>query len=282
MSTAALYLKLMRPRHWVKNLFLFASPFFGGKLMDPIVALTAFPAFAAFCLGASSAYVLNDVIDLEKDSLHPSKKDRPLAGGAMGRREALVLAFFLAAASIFLAYEVEPWYVMYVLTYLAIQAAYSLYFKDVAVVDLFFIASGFVVRVVAGGAAFGITVSKWLLMTMFMISLTLAAGKRLGEVHLLNERAMEHRKSLGGYTSGFLNDILLVAASSSMMAYAMYTVEQHPRLIYTVPIVTFGLLKYLMLAKQGKGDPTDGLTQDRWLAASVAAWLLLVGLIRYA
>jgi 4-hydroxybenzoate polyprenyltransferase len=272
----------MRPRHWVKNLFLFAPPFFGGKLMDPIVALTALPAFAAFCLGASSAYVLNDVIDLDRDRLHPSKKDRPLANGAVSGREALWLAFFLAAASIALAYAVEPGYVVYVLAYLAIQAAYSLHFKDVAVVDLFFIASGFVIRVVAGGAAFRITVSKWLLLTMFMISLTLAAGKRLGEAQLLDDRAQEHRKSLGQYTSGFLNDILLVAASSSMMSYAMYTVEQFPRLIYTVPIVTFGLLKYLMLARSGKGDPTDGLMQDRWLAVSVAAWLLLVGFIRYA
>lgn len=167
------------------------------------------------------------------------------------------------------------------MAYLLIQALYSFYFKNVPLLDIFFIASGFVMRVMAGGAVFHVEVSQWLFVTMFMISVTLAAGKRLGEIRLLQERAREHRESLNQYSTALLNEILLVAASASLMTYSLYTVEQSKGLVYTVPIVVLGLFRYIMVSRLGLGDPTEALTKDRWLATIVILWLVFVAFVRY-
>ena len=268
-------------RHWIKNLFLFAAPFFGGKIFSESILIIAFPAFIAFSLCASAAYILNDIKDIENDVLHPQKKKRPVASGSIKKKHASIIAVSLGVGSFFLAYEIANTFLYYILIYMAIQVAYSLYLKNIAIVDVFCIASGFVIRVLAGGAAFNVVVSHWLLLTMFMISLVLATGKRIGELNLLNEKAEEHRKSLNYYSTSTLNEILIIASSASLVAYTLYTIEQFRSLIYTVPIVTFGLFRYIMLSKQGMGDPTDSITGDKWLALIVALWLLLVGLIRY-
>ena len=275
------YLKLLRPQHWIKNLFLFAAPFFGGRLFNEETVLMAFPAFIAFSLCASAAYIFNDIKDIENDKLHSKKMKRPVASGIISRRDASAFAFLLIVPSFILSYKIAPVFFYYILSYLSIQLLYSLYLKHIALLDIFCIASGFVIRVLAGGAAFNVAVSQWLLLTMFMISLVLAAGKRLGEFSLLNEKAEEHRKSLSYYSKGALNDIFLISASASLITYTLYTIEQFQQLVYTVPIVTFGLFRYILLTRQGKGDPVEAVTQDKWLASTVLLWLLLVGLIRY-
>lgn len=275
------YITLLRPRHWLKSLFLFAAPFFGGRLFSEGTLLKAVPVFMAFSLSASAAYIFNDIRDCENDRLHPDKEERPLPSGRISKRNAFIFALSLAAVSMFLSYKIAPAFFYYVLSYLFIQASYSVKLKNIPVVDIFCIASGFIIRVLAGGAAFNVEVSQWLLLTMFMISLVLATGKRFGEINRLDDKAVNHRKSLSYYSSATLNEILLISSSASLIAYSLYTVEQFHRLVYTVPIVTFGLFRYIMLAKQGMGDPTDAMTKDRWLALTVAVWLLLVGVIRY-
>jgi 4-hydroxybenzoate polyprenyltransferase len=275
------YFQLLRSKHWVKNLFLFAAPFFGGKLFDKEILLVAVPAFIAFSLSASAAYIFNDIKDMENDRLHEKKMKRPVAAGRISRRNSSIVAGLLALTSLLLAYKIAFAFFYYILVYLAIQLAYSIYLKHIALVDIFCIASGFVIRVLAGGAAFNVDVSKWLLVTMFLISIVLATGKRLGEVSFLNDMAENHRKSLGYYSQSTLNEILLISSSSSLIAYALYTIEQFPGLLYTVPIVTFGLFRYIILSKKGAGDPTEALTGDKWLALTVIVWLLFVGLIRY-
>jgi len=280
-STIKHYFISLRPRHWLKNLFLFAAPFFGGTLFSEETLLIAFPAFISFSLSASAAYIFNDIKDIENDRLHPGKKKRPVASGGISRKNALIFSVCVGMLSLFLSYRIAPAFFYYVLAYLFIQASYSMYLKNMPLVDIFCIASGFIIRVLAGGAAFNVEVSQWLLLTMFMISLVLASGKRLGEINNLNEKAGEHRRSLSYYSSATLNEILLISSSASLIAYALYTIEQFQRLVYTIPIVTFGLFRYIMLAKQGMGDPTDAMTKDRWLALTVALWLLLVGVIRY-
>ena len=275
------YFKLLRIKHWIKNLFLFAAPFFGGSLFHEETVLMAFPAFIAFSLCASAAYIFNDIKDIENDKLHSEKIKRPIASGSITIRNALAFAFLLIVPSFILSYNIAPAFFSYILLYISIQLLYSLYLKNIALLDIFCIASGFVIRVLAGGTAFNIEISHWLLLTMFMISIVLATGKRLGEMKLLNEKAEEHRKSLSNYSTATLNEILLISASASLITYALYTIEQFQSLVYTVPIVTFGLFRYIMLSKQGLGDPTDALTGDKWLASTVLLWLLLVGLIRY-
>lgn len=266
------YLRLFRSSHWVKNLFLFAAPFFGGVFFREETMLNAIPVFIAFSLGASSVYIINDILDIKNDQAHPEKKKRPIASGRVSKGHAELISVALILISFVLSFSINAVYFYYVLGYFIIQIAYSAYLKNVPIMDIFSIASGFVIRVLAGGAAFNVTVSHWLLLTMFMISLVLASGKRLSEVGLLNKIADEHRKSLTFYSVSVLKQILLISASASLMSYALYTVEQYQSLIYTIPVVTIGLFRYIMLADSGAGDPTEALTKDKWLALTVLAW----------
>jgi len=281
LATITDYIRELRTKHWVKNLFLFAAPFFGGVLFKDSTLHLAFPAFASFSLCASAVYIINDIVDLEKDRLHPKKSRRPVASGAISRKNAVIVALILTVTSWLISFRISPNFFGLIVLYFSIQIAYSIYLKHISVADIFSIASGFVIRVLAGGAAFHVNVSRWLLITMFMISLVLAAGKRLGEVRLLHEKAEAHRKSLDAQFISTLNEILLISAAGSLISYALYTVEQFPNLIYTVPVVTFGLFRYLLISKKGGGDPTEALTGDKWLAATVVAWLLMIGLLRY-
>ncbi len=275
------YIKTLRIRHWIKNSFLFAAPFFGGKLFSEETLITAFPAFMAFSFCASAAYILNDIRDIENDSLHPEKKCRPIASGSISKGRASVFAIFLVTLSFIISYMIAPAFFYFVLSYLLIQIAYSMSLKNIVLIDIFCIASGFVIRVLAGGAAFDVVISQWLMLTMFMVSLVLATGKRLSEIMLLNDLAEKHRKSLHHHSADSLTEILLISSSASLIAYALYTLEQFQGLIYTVPVVTFGLFRYIMLSKQGMGDPTAALTRDKWLSVTVVVWIMLVGLIRY-
>ncbi len=275
------YLALLRPKHWIKNLFLFAAPFFGGKLFHYETEAFFFPVFVSFSLCASSAYIINDIIDVENDKHHPGKKLRPIAAGDVSRVKAALFAGLLLAFSLLLSYEIGLLFFFFVAGYFILQAVYSLRLKHIAIVDIFCIAAGFVIRVLAGGAAFDVEVSRWLLVTMFMISLMLASGKRLGEVSLLAENIENHRKSMNAYSISALNEILTITSAAALIAYALYTVDQYQRLVYTIPVVTFGLFRYIMQSKQGKGDPTEVLMLDRWLSATVVLWIVLVGVIRY-
>ena len=275
------YVKALRIRHWIKNLFLFAAPFFGGSLASQAVILFALPAFFAFSFVASAVYIFNDIQDIAYDKRHPKKKKRPIASGAISKKSAYVSFLILAGASSALSLWISPRFFFIVSIYIVIHAVYSVGLKNIPVVDLLCIASGFLLRVLAGGAAFQVDISTWLLLTMFTISLVLASGKRIGEIIFLNEQAMKQRKALQYYSHSILRAILIVSASASLIAYVMYTLEQHEGLIYTVPIVIFGLFRYILLARKGFGDPTDAMTKDKWLALTVLVWLLVIALIRY-
>jgi len=280
-NTMLAYIKLLRIRHWIKNLFLFAAPFFGGSLFLQDTLFTAVPAFLAFSFIASASYIFNDIKDSERDRLHPRKRKRPIASGSIEKGNAMVFAAILTVLSLILSIRITPSFFCFVLLYLFIQLGYSLFLKHIAIADIFCIASGFVIRVLAGSAAFHVDASNWLLLTMFMISLVLGTGKRLGEASLMNDAVEAHRKSLNVYSLSTLSEILVISSSAALLSYALYSVEQSQQLLYTIPIVTFGLFRYLLLAKQGMSDPTEALTHDRWLAFTVTLWVLLVGLIRY-
>lgn len=275
------HVKTLRIRHWIKNLLLFAAPFFGGRLFAQETLASAAPAFIAFSFCASAGYIFNDLRDIRHDRLHPQKGTRPIVSGAIGKGQALFIAVLLASISFALSYAISPDFFFFVLAYFSIMIGYSLYLKHIAIIDIFCIALGFVIRVLAGGSAFHVEVSRWLLVTMFMVSLVLATGKRIAEVGLLQERAEAHRKSLDAISISVLNEIMVISASASLVAYALYTVEQFQDLIYTVPIVTFGLFRYITLSRNGLGDPTEAIIKDKWLAMTVIAWISLVGTIRY-
>ncbi|MBF0567021.1 MAG: decaprenyl-phosphate phosphoribosyltransferase, partial [Nitrospirae bacterium] len=273
METLKIYIRLLRPRQWVKNLFVLAAPFFGGHLFRHSSLGLGLASLAAFSLCASSNYILNDIADRENDAFHPKKKLRPIAAGKISVVRAAMISVVALLSSLALAYWINKEFLYFLVAYFVMQIVYSAYFKKVALVDIFFISFGFVIRVLSGGAAFGVKVSNWLFVTMFMVSLVLAAGKRLGEMRLLSGEAALHRKSLCDVSEPYLNDVLTITSAASLIAYAMYTIEQFQDLAYTVPIVTFGLLRYLRLAKNAKGDPTEALLEDRWLALTVVVWL---------
>lgn len=275
------YIILLRPHHWIKNLFLFAAPFFGGVLFREDVLRSAPFAFFAFSFSASTVYIFNDIIDRDRDGLHPLKSKRPIASGTIDYKKALLIALLLLCLSLYVSFKIEKGFLFYVVFYLILQIAYSMKLKNIAILDIFCIATGFVIRVMAGGRAFHVDISPWLFATMFMISLVLASGKRRSEAALLIENASNHRNSLKDYSEGFLKEILIISSGTSIVTYALYTVEQSPDLIYTIPVVVFGLFRYLMLAERGLGDATEALTKDLQIAIAVLIWLGFVGVLRH-
>lgn len=273
---------LVRLSHWIKNLLLFVPPFFAGTLLGPLTLSRAVPAFLAMSLMASVGYIINDMQDIKSDVMHPRKKLRPLAYGSVSTTMVSVTAGLLSAAALLLSREVSPWFPAYVLGYLAISLAYSFYFKHVFLADIFLIASGFIVRLLAGGEAFGVDISSWLFLTMFFVSLFMAAGKRMGEIVSLREWASSHRVTLLEYSPDFLRSVLWTAAASSLLTYALYTTEGHHKLFYTVPIATFGMLRYLfLLSRKQESDPTELLLHDKALFATFGLWTMLVALMMY-
>lgn len=273
---------LLRPSQWIKNLLLLFPPFFAGRMMEAAVLGKAFPSLAAFCLAASCSYIINDIKDMEADRNHGSKRNRPIANGDVPVSVASILALSLLIASLFASFLVSSRFFFYILAYLAISLSYTFFLKEAVILDIFMISLGFLIRVLAGGEAFNTPVSNWLFLTVFMVALFLATGKRMGELVHLGDEAHSHRKSLAEYTPSFLEGILWFSASSALVMYSLYTLEHRNGLFYTVPLAAFGLLRYVYIAKEGKGDPTEALLGDRQVMFVGIAWFAVICLVTYA
>lgn len=273
----ASYLSMLRPAQWLKNLMLFFPPFLAGHALQEGVFATGLVPFLSFCLVSSAGYLLNDLLDCERDQLHPHKRLRPLASGLISIPAAAVVSVLLFAVGVALAaVSAPPAFVALLLGYASVSVAYSLYLKQKAIVDLFCIAAGFLIRLQAGGELFAVPISPWLFLSVLLLSLFLSTGKRLSELQALGEGAGDHRVSLAGYPPGFLMGTLYLTAGTVLVTYAMYVV-QRPKLIYTVPLCLFGLLRYILRVSSGKGgDPTEALLKDRVLLVVGLAWVLLV------
>lgn len=272
---------LMRPHQWVKNLLLLFPPFFAGRILEPSVLSKVLPSLLSFSLIASCSYIINDIKDLEADRNHDSKRRRAIASGEISVSSASVLALSLFVFGLAVSLQVSGYFWLYLIGYLAISLSYTFFLKDTAILDIFVISLGFLIRVLAGGEAFGVSVSNWLFLTVFMVALFLASGKRLGELVNLGENAHNHRKSLAEYTPSFLEGVLWFSASSSLVTYSLYTIEQRSGLFYTVPLAVFGFLRYIYIAKDGKGDPTDALLNDKQLMAVGIIWAATIGFVLY-
>ena len=271
--------KILRPVQWLKNLMLFFPPFLGGNLLQQGLFTAGLLPFASFCLASSATYILNDIADRECDREHPKKKFRPLPSGDISVNQALLLAAIFLVAAVFLAFSISAKFLLFLLAYLLVAAAYSFYLKEYPIIDLFCISSGFLLRLLAGGEAFGVVVSEWLFLSVFLLALFLSTGKRLSEKNSLGEQAGNHRKALSGYPEGFLNGILFMTGSAVLVTYTMYVVSRHKAiLLYTVPLCCFGLLRYLLRVLSGKGgDPTESLTKDMPLLVTGLLWAFMVG-----
>lgn len=284
-------LRALRPRHWTKNLLVAAAPAAGGVITRPDVLWDVGAAFVAFCLAASATYLLNDVVDAPADRLHPVKAQRPIAAGQLSPRVAVVWGVAgLAAAVAFAALAGSGALAVVVLAYAVMMVAYSLWLRQLVIVDVAVIAGGFILRAVAGGVATGTPLSEWFLIVASFGALCLAAGKRHAEVVALGESGAAHRSALPAYTPAFTQYLLTLGSGVAAVGYCLWAFETpHPTPLVGAPwlalsVVPFvlGLLRYALLALAGRGgQPEEIALRDRPLQLLGAVWLLLVAVGTY-
>ncbi|HLQ67306.1 MAG TPA: decaprenyl-phosphate phosphoribosyltransferase [Candidatus Limnocylindrales bacterium] len=289
-------IRSMRIPQWTKNLVLFAGAVFTLKVLDPHYALSAVLGFLAFSLATSGVYLLNDVLDVERDRLHPQKRGRPVASGHLPVAVAVPAAILLLAAGIAGCFALGPRFGMSAVGYVALTITYSLALKHVVLLDVLAIAVGFVIRAAAGvellrdrlGSAAAVELSPWLLVCAFFLALFLAIGKRRHELAMLEGDAARHRVALGRYTLRLLDQLVSVVTSATVLAYSIYTIAPetvakfHGRpLFVTIPFVLYGIFRYLylMYAEEKGGNPTELLLTDRATLINVLLWCGVVILV---
>jgi 4-hydroxybenzoate polyprenyltransferase len=296
--------RAMRPRQWVKNLALFVGIVFAQRLLSLPVFERAVIAFVAFCLASSIIYLLNDLLDLENDRQHPVKSTRPLASGALPASWAIVamgvlllacagltvLIFFIPIGSqpdIFASYGgASVLFALTVVSYLLLMTLYSIRLKHIVLLDVFIIASGFVLRILAGTVVLPVLISPWLYLVTILLSLFLALNKRRSELVLLQGQASNHRQILKEYSVPLLDQMITIVTAATLMAYSLYTFQSstgNHHLMITIPFVLYGMFRYLYLVhmRMEGGSPEEVLLRDRHMLATVVLCIALIILVLY-
>ena len=278
------YVKLLRVDQWVKNLFVFTPLIFSQHLLDAVFVSKSVTAFIAFCIASSIIYVINDIADVNVDKLHPNKKLRPIASGEISISRALVLASVLLLLVLFISLDLSKSFLAVITFYLVIQVAYSLFLKKVVILDLFTIASGFMLRVFAGAFAIDVVISHWIIITTLFLSLFLAASKRRSELMLVQSLQIQTtRRVLGEYSIDLLNAILFITATGMSISYALYTMAEKTiqvfhseNLIFSTVFVLFGIFRYLylvMVLQEGE-NPSKLMISDKPTLFNLILWFV--------
>jgi len=283
------WLRLLRPRHWVKNGFVLAPLLFSGKATEGALLLDALLAFGAFCLAASSVYAFNDVVDRAEDLAHPVKRLRPVAAGRISTGQAYAAAAVLAVAALGGAALVAPLSALCIAAYLALNIAYSLRLKHLVLLDVFAIATFFLLRLLTGAAAVRVHPSVWLLLCGGLLALYLGFAKRRHELLVLGDASADHRSVLTQYSAPFLDQISSVLLAVTLVSYLMYSLTSETAakvgseaLSYGAPFVLYGVFRYLYLVhRRDLGSPMETILTDRPLMAAVALWLLYNAFVIY-
>ncbi len=284
-------IRLMRPHQWIKNGFVFLGLVFGHGWDDASLVAEVLALFAAFCLVSSAVYVMNDIADRDADRLHPAKRSRPLAQGAVGVGFAVALCVGLALAGLALAATISLPALLIAAAYVGLNFAYSVGLKHVAILDVFIISGGFMLRILAGTVGVGIAPSKWLLLCGLMLTLFMGFSKRRAELLALTDNGNSNgaggqRAALEGYSKMLLDRLIMISVAGAAIGYALYTVDPETialhgtdRLIFTLPFVLYGLFRYLWVvySKGGGGDPAWELLHDPHLIAATVGWLGATG-----
>jgi decaprenyl-phosphate phosphoribosyltransferase len=282
-------IRLARPKHWIKNAFVAAPLFFTPGALNAANLQAVALAFVAFCLAASAIYVVNDWFDRAADRLHPEKRHRPIASGAVTGGAALAFAVLLAAACVAAALMLPALFQKLLAFYVVLNLGYSAWLKHVSLLDVLIVAAGFVLRVEAGAAAIGIVPSVWIVVCTGLLALFLALAKRRDD--LTGDLDAAHRKSLDGYNLRFVDTALAVVLGALLVGYVIYTTDANvirrygtDRLYMTVPFVVAGVLRYLQIAlvEERAGSPTDLAVGDRFLLVCVLGWVAVFGYLIYA
>jgi 4-hydroxybenzoate polyprenyltransferase len=294
-------IKASRPIHWTKNLSIFAALIFSGNLFTKSYFLTTALAFLSFSLASSATYIFNDIVDAESDKLHPLKKMRPIASGALSKKNAAVAAIIIAIVSINIASSLNSLFLISILVYLLLQILYSLLLKSIPTIDIIAIASGFVIRVYSGAFVIDAHLSVWFLLCVISVALFLAAGKRRAELGIIPEGVT--RKSLTKYKRELLNSYVTMFGNAAWMSWSLFTFFESPPtslplwiflaeisktttisklLMTTIPIVIFGIMRYEALIFENKSEsPEKLLLTDRSLVISILLWTVLVVWVLY-
>lgn len=279
----------LRPKQWTKNLLLFAGVLFTERLNDPVSVWRAVAAFAIFCALSGVVYIINDLMDLQSDREHPQKRHRPLASGQLPVSVAIIASAILAPAALVAAFLLGVSFGLWALGYFVLLTLYSVHLKHVVILDIMLVAMGFVIRANAGievlrGMDGEIKVTPWFTVCTLFLSLFLAICKRRNELVLLTSNASRHRRVLEDYSESFLDQMMAVATTGTIMTYALWSVlGQFPGMIYTLPFVLFGIFRYLYLVykRDEGGAPEIVLLTDRPLQINIVCWLVTTVIVLY-
>ena len=285
----AAIVRTMRPRQWPKNGFIFAALIFDRQLVRPGPLLATVAGFFLLCVASGAVYLINDLADLESDRKHPTKRNRPIASGALSPGSAKAAAVVLVLASLAGGLALNLGFALVVFGYLALNLLYSSWLKHIPIIDVFSIAGGFVLRVAAGVTL--ITVerfSPWLYVCMTLLALFIGFGKRRAELSLLQAEANSHRRVLDGYTIGYLDQLIMIVSSTTIIAYSLYTfsavnLPENHLMMLTIPFVLYAIFHYLHLIHVDNegGAPEDLLLRDRPLMVTILLWGLSSVVILY-
>jgi 4-hydroxybenzoate polyprenyltransferase len=276
------YFRLLRPKDWAKNLFLFLPSFFAGRFYDVSGLEKVGLGFLAYCMIASCIYIVNDYLDIEDDRNHPVKKNRPLASGAVTVTFALCLALVLALAGFSIAWFIRDKFAFILAIYFIINICYSAGLKNIPILDIFILASGFVLRIKAGSVITRIPLSEWIMIMVFLLSIFMAIGKRRDDVLIKVRSGTDMRKSIKGYNLELLDVLLSLVAAVIIVSYLMYTLSPEVklrlgtyRLYYTCVFVMAGIMRYLQIiyVQADSGSPTRILYKDRFIQVTLLLWI---------
>jgi len=290
-TTAVAILRSVRPAQWLKNVLVFAPLIFAHQALEPHALVRSLAVFCLFCLASGAVYLVNDLLDRASDREHPVKCRRPIPSGELSTFAATVAAALIGAGALFAAALLDRRVAYVLVIYLLVNLLYSRVLKHLVILDVMTIAVGFVLRVVAGGIAVGVALSSWLLLCTSLLALFLGFGKRRHELVLLEVNASSHRPILSEYSPYFLDQLIAVVTTSTLVTYALYTMDPlvhqklgTPYLPLTIPFVLYGIFRYLYLVhqKQEGGDPSQIVFNDRPLLVNVLLWAATAFAILYS
>ncbi len=284
------WFKLFRVYQWPKNILLFAVPFFAGRLEEMAIILKCITAFIVFSLVASAMYIMNDISDLQTDRAHPTKKFRPLASGEISVQKALFIALFFIVAGIAAGFYFFPWGFGSVLVlYALINVGYSLLFKNTVPLDVFCVASGYILRIIGGGYALSISVSPWLFLTGFWVALYITFSKRFSDIRLLINKQSQKNSTIAlkevyrHYEEISLFGAMIMSGAGCLMTYGIYTLKHGENLILTIIPASYGIFRYLVIATSGRaGDPLKVFITDKQIMVSSFVFLGSIAWILYS
>ena len=273
----------MRPKQWYKNLVLFIGIIFSLNFFNYQMWISVISAFLIFCMISGSEYIINDILDRDRDRIHPRKRNRPIASEKLKVSHAMLFVIILLILAFTIAYKINIQFLEISRVYFILIICYSLYLKHIAIVDVLTISTGFVLRAVAGCIAIKVSRSPWLIICAFLVALFLALGKRRHELILLENEANNHRKVLDNFSPEMLDKMIDIVTSTLIMSYSLYTfLTNNTWLMATIPIVIYGIFRYIFLAssKNIGGEP-EILFKDKGIVTCITLWISMVMVLLY-